>query len=202
MIRPQSCTATILLTLTMPVSVSTSTSAICTPPTPLLVRSGGLLLSGFLPRTVSGMAPSLAQASFQLSERLESPLTLTIPFTHSSWSGCAFRAGATLAKQRIAGVHRCTTRGGTYPADGGGAPGAARRRIDRVADLKLNGVDREAKGFGGDDQDARASPSSEILRSHLHLHRAIRMDGEVAVAGVAASSPGVKRDTEAAHHVA
>ena len=97
MINPQSWTATIFLTFTMPVSVSTSTSAICTPPTPLLVRSGGLLLSGFLPRTVSGMAPSLEQASFQLSERLESPLTPTLPFTHSNWSGCAFNAGATCA---------------------------------------------------------------------------------------------------------
>src|SRR5437867_23791 len=85
---PQSCTATIFLTFTIPVSGSTSTSAICTPPTPLLVRSGGLSLSGFLPRTVSGIAPSFEQASFQLSDLLESPFTRTVPFAHSSrWHG-------------------------------------------------------------------------------------------------------------------
>src|SRR5437867_13194184 len=82
----------------MPVSGSTSTSAICTPPTPLLVRSGGLSLSGFLPRTVTGIAPSFEQASFQLSDLLESPFTRTVPFTHSNRSGCALSAGATLAK--------------------------------------------------------------------------------------------------------
>ena len=76
--RPQSCTATILFTRTMPVSVSTETSAICTPPTPLLVRSGGLSLSGFLPRTVSGTAPIFAQASFHDRLRLVSPFTRTI----------------------------------------------------------------------------------------------------------------------------
>src|SRR2546426_11529336 len=96
---PQSCTATIFLTFTMPVSASTSTSAICTPPTPLLVRSGGLSLSGFLPRTVSGIAPSFEQASFQLGDLLESPFTRTVPFTHSSCSGCALSVGATLAKR-------------------------------------------------------------------------------------------------------
>src|SRR6266705_4163113 len=94
---PQSCTATIFLTFTIPVSGSTSTSAICTPPTPLLVRSGGLSLSGFLPRTVTCIAPSFEQACFQLSDLLESPLTRTVPFTHSNRSGCALSAGATLA---------------------------------------------------------------------------------------------------------
>src|SRR3989442_14792386 len=83
----------------MPVSLSTSTSAICTPPTPLLVKSGGLLRSGFLPRTVRGIAPIFEQASFQLSDLLESPLTRTVPFTHSNWSGCALRVGATFAKR-------------------------------------------------------------------------------------------------------
>src|SRR2546427_11535700 len=83
----------------MPVSASTSTSAICTPPTPLLVRSGGLSLSGFLPRTVSGIAPSFEQASFQLSDLLESPFTRTVPFTHSNCSGCALSEGATVAKE-------------------------------------------------------------------------------------------------------
>src|SRR3979490_558663 len=99
MTKPQSCTATIFLTLTMPVSVSTSTSAICTPPTPLLVRSGGLFLSGFLPRMVTGMTASLEQASFQLRNRLESPFTTTFPLTHSSWSDETFSADATLAKR-------------------------------------------------------------------------------------------------------
>src|SRR5580698_1416378 len=97
-IKPQSCTATIFLTVTMPVSESTSTSAIVTPPTPLLVRSGGALRSGFLPRTVSGIAPSFEHASFQLSERLGSDFTRILPFTDSSSSGCAFKVGATLAK--------------------------------------------------------------------------------------------------------
>ena len=55
-IRPQSCTATILFTRTMPVSMSTETSAICTPPTPLLIRSPG---PGLAPRTVIGTPPIL-----------------------------------------------------------------------------------------------------------------------------------------------
>ena len=100
MTKPQSCTATIFSTFTIPVSVSTSTSAICTPPTPLLVRSGGFVRSGFVPRTVIGMAPSLAHASFQLRDLWESPLTPTLPFTHSNWSGCASSVGATLANSR------------------------------------------------------------------------------------------------------
>ena len=48
----------------MPVSVSTETSAICAPPTPLLVRSGGLVGSGFLPWAVMPVAPSLEHAFF------------------------------------------------------------------------------------------------------------------------------------------
>src|ERR1700674_3417805 len=97
MMRPQSCTATIFLTLTMPVSTSTSTSAIPTPPTTPLVRSGGLVLSGFFPRTVSATAPSLEQACFQVRDRAGSLFTRTVLLTHSSSSGCALRAGAARA---------------------------------------------------------------------------------------------------------
>src|SRR5256884_5580534 len=68
-----------------------------TPPTPLVVRSGGFDLSGFLPRTVSGMAPSLEQACFQLIERLGSLFTRTVPLTLSRSAGCALSAGATFS---------------------------------------------------------------------------------------------------------
>src|SRR5579871_521229 len=98
----------------MPVSVSTSTSAICTPPTPLFERSGGLLLSGFFPRTVSGIAPNFEQACFQLSERLGSPFTRTVPSTHSKSPGWALSAGATLAnsasRASTASRRRCPRR--------------------------------------------------------------------------------------------
>ena len=46
-----------------------------------------------------GTAPIFEQASFQLSERPESPFTLTVLSLHSSCSGVAFNAGATLAKR-------------------------------------------------------------------------------------------------------
>src|SRR5512143_1347405 len=97
MTSPQSCTATILLTVTIPVSVSTETSAIWTPPTPLLVRSGVMPLL-LTPRAVTGIAPSFAQACFQ--ERLLPGFaaTRTVPLTASSSSGLEFNAGATFAK--------------------------------------------------------------------------------------------------------
>src|SRR5215471_8639822 len=85
----------------MPVSLSTETSAICTPPTPLLVRSGGLDLSGFLPRTVIGIAPTFEHASFHDKLRLGSLFTRTVTFTASSSSGFAFRDGATFANSRL-----------------------------------------------------------------------------------------------------
>src|SRR5579885_2380968 len=98
MTNPQSCTATIFLTLTMPVSISTSTSAMPTPPTPLLVKSGGLVLSGFLPYAVIDAAPILAQACFHVRERLGSLFRRMVLFTASRSLGCAFSAGATLEK--------------------------------------------------------------------------------------------------------
>ncbi len=96
--RPQSCTATILLTLTMPVSVSTLTSAICTPPTPLFVRSGGWSRSGFLPCAAIGVGPIFAHASFHVSLRAGDAATRTTPSHASSSSGLAFSAGATFSK--------------------------------------------------------------------------------------------------------
>src|SRR5579862_6871385 len=83
----------------MPVSVSTSTSAMPTPPTPQLVRSGLFLAAAesLWPRTVIGTAPIFAQACFQVSERLGSSLTRIVPLTHSSSSGFAFKAGAAFA---------------------------------------------------------------------------------------------------------
>ena len=96
MIRPQSWTATILLILTMPVSTSTETSAICTPPTPLLVSVPG---PGFLPLTVMGVAPSLRASLFPGHAACSgSLLTRIVPWNASRSAGCASSDGATLAK--------------------------------------------------------------------------------------------------------
>src|SRR5207249_7258249 len=42
---------------------------------------------------------------------------------------------------------------------------------------------------------------SEILRTHLDIHRAIRMNSQIAVAGGATSAPRMQRKTDAAHEV-
>src|SRR5439155_3423078 len=80
------------------VSISTSTSAIFPAPTAVFLRSGGFSFARIFPPNRNGNPPSFEQASFQLSDLLESPFTRTVPFTHSSCSGCALSAGATLAK--------------------------------------------------------------------------------------------------------
>ncbi len=100
--NPQSCTATILLTRTMPVSVSTLTSAICTPPTPALVRSG-LLRVGcrqLTPCVVMPAGPSLAQACFHVRP-LPPPLMRTCPFADSRCSGVVPSTGASFSNMAL-----------------------------------------------------------------------------------------------------
>jgi hypothetical protein len=55
-------------------------------------------LSGFLPRTVSGMAPSFEHASFHVSDLLGLLFTRTVSSKDSNSSGGALSAGATFAK--------------------------------------------------------------------------------------------------------
>ena len=62
----------------------------------------------------------------------------------------------------------------------------------RIADQKLNGVHRYPESVRRDDEDAGARTRSQILRAHLEFDRAIRMNRQVTIAGVAAASPGVK----------
>ena len=48
------------------------------------------------------------------------------------------------------------------------------------------------ESVGRHNEDAGARSRSEILRAHLEFDRTIRMDGQVAITGVPAASPGVK----------
>ena len=82
-------------------------------------------LSGFLPRTVIGIAPIFAQASFHDRLRLGSAFTRTVASTASSSSGCAFSAGATLANRASRASTAAATGRGGHAARGRAAAAAA-----------------------------------------------------------------------------
>src|SRR3982074_1759060 len=125
MTKPQSCTATIFFTLTMPVSASTSTSAICAPPTPLLVRSGALLLSGFLPRTVSGIAPQLGTGFFPAKRWAGIALHAHCAVHAFQLVRLGVKRGRNFGKQRVTGIYGGTACRGTDSANGCRAPRTA-----------------------------------------------------------------------------
>src|SRR5215472_17226727 len=95
MIRPQSCTATILVQRTTPVSVSTLTSAICTPPTPWFAMSCG---TGDFASPLAVSMPSRAQASFQ-DQLLLLALSTTLPSDTARSSFLALSLAASLSKR-------------------------------------------------------------------------------------------------------
>src|SRR5208337_709861 len=78
--------------------------------------------------------------------------------------------------------------------------GTAGRRVSRVADQKLNGVHGNAQRFGSNDEDASTCSRAQVLGAQLDVDRSIGMDGEIAVAGMAASSPGMERQSDAAYY--
>ena len=107
-----------------------------------------------------------------------------------------------LSEEPLARVHSSTSRGRTHATDGGRAAGTSGRRIHRVPNLQADRVHRNTEGIGRNHQDAGSRSGSEILRTHLDIHRAIRMNSQIAVAGVAASAPRMQRKTDAAREVA
>src|SRR4029077_2301307 len=79
--------------------------------------------------------------------------------------------------------------------------GSAGGRIERVSDIELDIGGLEAPRIGRDHGDAGARAGPDVLRAHLDIDRAIGMDGEIAIAGVAASTPGVKREPHPARDI-
>ena len=149
----------------MPVSVSTETSAICTPPTPLLVRSGGLLLVGIL--AANGQRHRAHASRKLLSRRGYGWIGFDADFAVLRFQvapALALSAGATFANS----VSRASTDARrveeltppmvvlTARASGG--------RIACVADIELDRVHRNAERVGGNHEDAGAGAGAEILR--------------------------------------
>ena len=66
--------------------------------------------------------------------------------------------------------------GRAYAADGAAAARGAVRRILVVANLKVDGIDRKAERVGGNGQNRGPRSGADVLRSHLDLDRAVRMD--------------------------
>ena len=145
-----------------------------------------------MPRAVIGMAPIFAQASFQERLRLGSAVT-----RH-------------LAALRFEILRACVQRRCDFREELRRAHSTAARRVDEVTPPtvvlppeppetgyvlspieQVDLVDRNAERFGGDHQDDGARAGAEILRAHLDFDCAIGMNGEIAIARVTASAPGV-----------
>src|SRR5580692_5931060 len=109
-------------------------------------------------------------------------------------------SGGDFGEERFARIHGGAPSGGAHSARSSRTTGTTRRSIKRIANVKIDSFDRNPKRFGCDDDDRRSSSGADILRAHLYIDRAIGMDGQIAIADMAASTPSVNREPEPASH--
>src|SRR5712671_3720379 len=142
MIRPQSCTATILFIFTIPVSVSTETSAITAPPTPLEIRLSVCPPPTWLAAVTSiGWVPSRMHASFH--DRLRRAFHANGSAHRFQLSGLCLQRGRDPGKERLTGMHGCAARRRTHATNRGAAAGTAGGRILSIADLQSDLFQRQ-----------------------------------------------------------
>src|SRR5262249_6741860 len=103
---------------------------------------------------------------------------------------------SSLREDLVQCIERRATRRSADASDRRAAAGASRDRIPAVTYADLHRVHRQAERVSHDDVQRGSRPGSKILRSHLQLYRAVRLNRQVTVACVTLTAPGVNRKAE------
>src|SRR5262249_41184151 len=99
-----------------------------------------------------------------------------------------------LRQQRLERVDRCDSDRGTDSRSRRASARSAARRVNRVADFRLDVADRNAERVRGNHRDQRACAGAKILRSAANDDRAVRGDLNVCATLTPAPTPRVYGD--------
>ena len=170
--------------------MSTVASANCTP----LVPDPDESPSSHLPSTEIGSVPSSLQASFHARPFDGLPLTWMRPVRRDERPPASTPSvGATFANSASSALTDGDANGRRDRRGRRAAARPAAERVDRVADLRLHGADRQPERFGRDHRDDRARAGADVLRAALHDHAAVGHDVAVRLRAAAAAAPAMRR---------